>query len=272
MKKILCPTDFSASAENAVSYAAKLAQRTGASVHLLHCDLLSDLSPEEIIFGAGPDSDQLRQLLKEECREVSSVFKIACHDEPVASGASLSNHVATLENDYDLIVMGTNGEDEPLQKFFGSATYGVIRKTNAPLMVIPHGCRFTRIDNIAYAFDYWRINDVPMQKIAALCQDLGAQLTVVQVMEAYSHEAEKELQSSQKILKENYSQLAMRFEVLYSDDVKSALHEFLGTKNPEVLAMCFRRYRLSILPPGGLVRQMSREISCPLLVVHEDLL
>lgn len=269
MKKILCPTDFSLSAETAVSYAAKLAQQTGASIHLLHMDLLSDLTPEEVLFGGGSDSAQLLELLDKECTEVARVFKVSCYEEPMASGTSLSKHMASLEQEYELIVMGTNGEDTIMQKMFGSNTYAVIRRTTVPLLIVPEKCGFSRITNIAYAFDYWRIHEVPMKRMVQFAKSVNARLTLVDVMERYSREAEKDLLATQAELRAAYGDdVALDFKVLYNDDIKVALNEYMATGACDVLGLCFRDHGLSGLPPAGLIRQLSREMSYPVLIVH----
>lgn len=44
MKKILCPTDFSETAQNAIAYAAKLAQTTEAMLVLFNVQSIFDRS------------------------------------------------------------------------------------------------------------------------------------------------------------------------------------------------------------------------------------
>lgn len=51
MKKILCPTDFSEPAHNAIAYAAKLAQATNCELTLLNVQSMFDFTPMEIIRG-----------------------------------------------------------------------------------------------------------------------------------------------------------------------------------------------------------------------------
>ena len=51
MKKILCPTDFSDTAQNAVAYAAKLAQAMHADLTLLNVQSVFDFTPVEVVRG-----------------------------------------------------------------------------------------------------------------------------------------------------------------------------------------------------------------------------
>jgi hypothetical protein len=45
MKKILCPTDFSETAHNAIAYAAKLAKATNCELTLLNVQSMFDFTP-----------------------------------------------------------------------------------------------------------------------------------------------------------------------------------------------------------------------------------
>lgn len=269
MKKILCPTDFSAAAENAVTYAAKIAQRIGASVHLFHMDLLFDLTPEEALLDAGMSNLQVAEILEKECLEVSQVFKVSCYAEPITSGASLANSIATIAKGFDMVVMGTNGDDTFFQDIFGSNAFRVIKKTGIPVVIVPEKCDYSEIDHIAYAFDYWRVFDVPMQKIVGLAKELGCRLTVVQVMEAYSFDAETELRATESALKDIYSRdVALSFEVLYNDSITDALSGFMSRGTCDALAVCFREAPLKGVLFGGVIRKMIRETSYPLIVFH----
>ena len=51
MKKILCPTDFSGAAQNAIAYAAKLAHALDAQLTLLNVQSLFEFTPAEVVEG-----------------------------------------------------------------------------------------------------------------------------------------------------------------------------------------------------------------------------
>jgi hypothetical protein len=72
---------------------------------------------------------QLSEMMEKECLEVSRVFKVSCYAERIASGTSLAKHIACIAVDFDMVVMGTNGEDSFFQDVFGSNAFRVIKKT-----------------------------------------------------------------------------------------------------------------------------------------------
>jgi len=95
MKKILCPTDFSKTAESAVAYAAKLAQKTGAHLALFNVQSLVDRTPEEAIFGEQMNAQLAYDRLEELSQEVSKVFKISCNGNVATTISGLTKVIET---------------------------------------------------------------------------------------------------------------------------------------------------------------------------------
>lgn len=268
MKKILCPTDFSQHAENGISFAAKLAKKIGASLHILHVHLLSDLTPEEALLGVRMDEELIKKKLDNECLEVSRVFKVCCYAEAAGIGMSLAKEISRVAEGFDLIVMGTNGEDGLSQDIFGSNTYQVIRKVNVPLLMIPEQCGYSEIDHIIFAYDYWRSDSRPVNKVINLAKQLGARLTVLQVMEAYSGDADVELRALQKMIKEMHTEVDIAFETIYEDDLGEGINQFAMRARADLLAMCFQPGKMQKMFYSGIVRRVTTETAYPLIVFH----
>lgn len=267
MKKILCPTDFSPVATNAVAYAARLAKQLDGQLHLFHAGLLSDLSPDDIVLGLGVSIAQYEKRMEEECLEITRVFKVSCYAEPITAGQSLASHISQAASDFDFLVMGTNGEDTLIQKLGGSNTYNTIRKAGIPVIVIPESCTFSTVTHIAYAFDLWRKTNVPMQAVKNLAALLKCKITIVQVMEAYSRDAEKEIAATQEIIKELHGKsIELSFQTLYNDTVPDALSEFMAKGQTDMLAVCYEEGGIGRLFFPGIVRQLSRNATYPIFV------
>ncbi|HZY82088.1 MAG TPA: universal stress protein [Cyclobacteriaceae bacterium] len=268
MKKILCPTDFSPVGENAVTYAAEIAKTIGASLHLIHANLLSELTPEEVLVGTGMSNAHLEDMLNKECLEVSNTYKISCNPEPVTSARWLAKNIANTAKDFDLVVMGTNGEDDFFQRICGSMTYRVIKRTGIPVIVVPEQCAYSKINHIAYAFDYWRIVTVPMEKVVELSQALKCGVTLVQVMEAYSPDAERELRATEEVLKDKYGDIVnLSFKTLYDANVVDALRKFMLKGDYNALALCFRD-GIGAHLHTRVIREMTSDMWYPLIAFH----
>lgn len=84
MKKILCPTDFSETANGAIAYAAKLAKATNCVLILLHVRTVFDFSLAEVAGTKHISMVAAVERLEELSREVSQTFKISCYAEVVS--------------------------------------------------------------------------------------------------------------------------------------------------------------------------------------------
>ena len=134
MKKILCPIDFSDTAQNGIAYAAKLAKASGSTLTLLNIQPSSSpvsAAENELLLNA------VAERLEELGKEVRSFFKISCDAEILQSGGLLSDAIAHRGDDYSMIVMGTHGVENLIEFFRGSNTYNAIRRSKIPVLLVP---------------------------------------------------------------------------------------------------------------------------------------
>ncbi|SDM93454.1 Nucleotide-binding universal stress protein, UspA family [Halogranum gelatinilyticum] len=137
---ILVPTDGSETASRAVDHAIDLAKQYGATVHALSVVDVSELglrTPTEI------DPARLRQPLRDRAQSavdaVARVGKKAGIDVTKAIRVGVTHEVVTdyvIDNDIDLVVMGTHGRRGLPHAFLGSVTERVIRTSNVPILVV----------------------------------------------------------------------------------------------------------------------------------------
>lgn len=271
MKRILCPTDFSSTADNAVVFAAKLAKKLDATLHLFNAQILGDLTPESALLGVDLNVSAAEAQLEQRCLEISKVFKISCYGEVGSSAGSLINELGRESSVHDLVVMGTNGEDDLFQKVFGSNTYRLINKRVVPVLVVPENCGYGDIENIVYAFDYWRENNLALAQIVSFAEKLGSSLTILQVMEkSYSHKADEEIRSLQKMIMEVYGdRVAMDFQVVHNDDISEGIDNFFSQSEGDLLALCSQNYGfLGKTLHSSVIKALSKRVDYPLMVVH----
>ena len=271
MKKILCPTDFSESAQNAIAYAAKLAQKIGAQLTLFNVQSLLELTALELVRGKALRVEAYKELLEKQSFEISKTFKISCYAEVQPSSSSFAKTIANRAIGYDLIIMGTNGADSFFQFLSGSNAYQAVIKTNVPVLIIPSGCMYSEIQNVVYAFDFLRERKLPIQQLLPLIDALKAQLTVLQVMEeAYSKDTEDYLKELQFILQQNYGdQLTLRFDSIRSSKVSTSIDRYIAEHQPDALAVCtVHRNFLETLFHKSVIKNISSISEYPVFVFH----
>jgi len=244
MLRILCPTDFSQSAINAMSYAAKFAQTTNAEIILLNVQSIFTLTPNELVRGKELTIAAINEQLESQCKEISRNFKISCYAEVELSGRSLSSVIDEKSIGFDLILMGTNGVSDYIEFFTGSDTYKVIKRASTPVLLIPTECDYSPISSIVYSVDLQKGENFPLRELINWAKLLKNNVCVLQVVQGhYSHEIEAELKRSQTEIKDFYGdEVPLQFDTIWSNEVASSIHSYMLRTESDALALCSRHH------------------------------
>lgn len=271
MRKILCPTDHSETAQNAVVFAAKMAQKMGAELTLLNVQSVVELTPTEFIRGNALRMEANQELLNDESAEITKTFKISVNAIVQPSIASLSETIDFQSKGHDLIIMGTEGPHNLIEYFSGSKTYNAIQKTNVPVLLIPAGCMYRDIKDVTYAYDYLRERTLHMEQLIPFIHSMDAKLTVLEVLEeAQSDRALEELNDLQIILREKYPDVTFSFDTLRSSEVPQAINSYVNQKQPDALAVCsIHRSFIGALFHKSILKTLSVISDVPILAFHK---
>ncbi len=131
LKKILCPTDFSESADEALKTAASLAGDYAAELLVVHV-----VEPQSTVRGSASDTETaaLKDLEALTERMISTkvpVRLVVKRGQPAGQIVDLAE-----TNDADLIVMATHGLTGWRRALIGSVTDRVSKQTTKPMLVI----------------------------------------------------------------------------------------------------------------------------------------
>ncbi|MEM7571565.1 MAG: universal stress protein [Bacteroidota bacterium] len=150
IRRILVPVDFSEVSENALSYAEGLARHIDATaLKVVH------------IFTPQTTADAISippvNRLMEERQRVFDEFLAERQSDtgPDHQGEILigfaAEEIIQLSPNYDLVVMGTTGDNDLLEQVFGSVSSSVAQKAECPVLLIPNGANFREFKNLIYA-------------------------------------------------------------------------------------------------------------------------
>ena len=138
-KMIVVPMDFSTGSTRALAYARVLAERFGASLHLLHV-------VQDPYLAAGwsegypaiPDlTEQLRQETERRLQDLaSSLTPLTTSTEAVVGTPAQTIAQVATEQRADLIVMGTHGRTGVAHLLLGSVAERVIRSAPCPVLTV----------------------------------------------------------------------------------------------------------------------------------------
>lgn len=163
MKNILIPTDFSNSADDAISYALQLFKCNTAHFHFLHAyadeaygpfkngaDTAFELQKQNIKENA----EQALQRMLDELRKEKHNPKHAYSYNTVFDSLVDGVNDFVNEKNIDLIVMGTKGKTANRKITFGSHTVQIFKYVKCPVLAIPQGYAFKQPKSILFPSAY----------------------------------------------------------------------------------------------------------------------
>jgi nucleotide-binding universal stress UspA family protein len=191
LNKILVPYDFSSCAAQALKRAYRLAERSGAELHLLFVVQLHGEAYGLTSFPPGYTEEVLERL-KELVRQhaggeppVPTVYRVV---RDVAAGPPILNYAES--HDIDLIVMGTHGRRGLRRFLMGSVAEEVVRLSNCPVLTLRERESETASDlSILVPIDFSDHSLDALRYAAYLAEMEGARLDLVHVIEEAMHPA-----------------------------------------------------------------------------------
>lgn len=157
--RILIPVDFSPAGESAIEYGAFLANVFRADLLLMHSLEGVNSYPPSWFEGENRGSDKgfIQTKVSEKLNEIAegitkkygvSVKHILTTGKPASKIAEI-----VVEQDLDLIVMGTHGVSGFEELFMGSTAHRVVNLSPCPVITIPEGFKTSGFKNIILPID-----------------------------------------------------------------------------------------------------------------------
>lgn len=247
IRKILFPTDFSETANNAFRYCLRLADEYEASIVLLHV-----VYPEYQVMDVPVMAMQATQDKVEGARTllqsfIDAALVEAVNDKPfkqiptirpdveVGEPVSVITKIAKLEA-ADMIVMGTRGEHNALEKFFGSITTGVLEWAHCPVWVIPEEASYNSIDIATYATDLRDADPYHIWKASQLLDPFHPIMHCIHVSNN-GQSGQMDLNDIETFFATNAPTLQINFHQLAGKSVAESLAEFSDTHDVDVIVM-----------------------------------
>lgn len=232
MRTIICPTDFSNTAINATKYAAALADMLGAKLHLIHVmhvpvvDVNSSANVLTTLMDTQKEASNNK--LEAECERLSehSTCKIEFSSKfglAVDVIISESKKVNAL-----LVIMGTNGASNVFDQLLGTVSYGVAKRSEAPVIVIPPVSQFSGLKRIAFADDHKESLNEQRKFLYDLTNGLKSKIDLISVDVKNEGKYEEEV-----ICDEG----GVRQVCVWSDEIEHGLAQFTEKNKIELLAI-----------------------------------
>lgn len=179
MKKILVPTDFSPTAQNAMLYAIDLANRFGSTITLLHAYATVPVSSSFVDVSVYI-KDVIEPKITAQAQATTAALRNGASVETRIVWKSIAEAIkeVTEQELYDLIVMGTKGASG-WRDFFGTHTSSVLKNTDLPLFVVPDSFAFRQIKTIVLGVDeIGKFDETTLQPLLTIAKNYGAFLRI----------------------------------------------------------------------------------------------
>ncbi|MDH2206113.1 universal stress protein [Empedobacter sp. GD03644] len=276
MKKILFPTDFSETANNAFLYALNLAKSIDAQVYVLHVYELPMITGslsagliqnvyETVELGSfdnfKDNIPQLRQIAVE--NDLNEI--------PIKFILEEGNFLYILreiigEESVDFVVMGTDGNSGIEKMLFGSNTINAITSMKVPILSIPHGMSFKGFKNIGFTTVFDQKDKDALKYLIEIANRHHAKIHCMHVS--------KDGKFNQQAMKDWQDQFAgdpIVFEIYHDSDPVNAVLDFINEKQIDLLTVVSRNKGFfdKIFSPGFTKKIANKNIT-PLFVFHEQ--
>jgi nucleotide-binding universal stress UspA family protein len=244
MKTILFPTDFSKSAIHASHYAALLANIYDAKIILLNVDYIP-MVPENhrsieaqnaVITSMKKAHEDLKifreQFIKDTNINPALVMEQVIYGFPADKIVQEAKYLKA-----DMIVMGTKGASNFLDKWLGTNAEKVMKNADCPVWIIPLKAKIKQPKKIMYAADFKEDEILATQKVVQITEPLEAFCKVIHVHDIFEPIEQSQVKEQITTLNKEFEENDVFARNLNRSDIIEGLEVYIESFKPDVLAL-----------------------------------
>ena len=254
MAILLVPTDYSAAAANAARYAAQLAQKIGAEIHLLHIYQLPmgygglGMQPLDATFAPMPMMEIPIEDLKEAAESGMNRFADALMNEypnitfkrEVRLGGNITSDINEYSNSVEPLLVVIGSHDLHGMENWGSHVVSLVKGVHSPVLAVPADYTGAGVSNAVLASDQQPLHPQQASVITAILQQLGASLQVVHV----SSDDNEDANNIQQQIQAAFTDLQPTYTTIVNNDVTEGLQAHLQTTSADLLIILPHHHNL----------------------------
>lgn len=273
---ILVLTDFSAAATNAAKYAAAMA-RNFNSINIILYHSMSVPLATEIPLQTPPAAVDFQQETLSKLEELKNellpltgegtAITVRTDERPLLAAVNMLAEQQQL----GLVVMGITGKGNLERVFIGSNTITIAKECKVPLLIVPAGAVFEKINRVVFACDLKKVSETtPTQSIKTLVHKLDAKLYILNVARdgaRFNPATINELAALHRLWDEEQPE----YHYTDNDDLVKGIMDFTKEHQIQLLVTVPREYGFF---EGIFHRSMTEKLAyhthLPLLLFRED--
>lgn len=231
---ILVPTDFSENAKNSFEFAKKYAITNQGSLTLIY----TYYSAYDFAAQAAQILFQLEAWVlaaKEEL--INSPFQLEISHKIVQGTVATAVTSTAYREEYDLIIMGTQGASGIHKSLIGSNTSHVIKDSQIPVLAVPLNSQYEVVENITVAMEDSGIEKRFYDQLITLTKNLKLPYKGIHIENTENQMLGFSREELEKNLKQNYPETPFTFLNLSSEDMLLGINEYLNNFPNTLLVM-----------------------------------
>ncbi|MFC5048078.1 universal stress protein [Aquimarina hainanensis] len=278
MKNILIPTDFSENSWNAITYALSFLEDQPCNFYIVHVSPLkvngtaSLYGIKNIVlenkgdYNVAEEQEKLLGRMREYATGKAHRF-FMLHEHSFFIEAIRKQVV---ENEIDLIIMGTKGASGLKEAVIGSNTGDVITKVQCPVLVIPENATYKPPKEIAFPTDFniYYKNRV-LDTITEIITMKDAMLRILHISKK-KQELTALQHKNQMFLDDSLSKNEHSFHFETHQSIEEGVQRFVEKNSIDMIAMVAKNlnfFQKLLFRP--VVENISYHTKIPFLVLHE---
>lgn len=288
MKKILVPTDFSASSKNATNYAMHLAKQMKVNLKLCNAVMLPlDVPMAAHVAAPIVSFETLEYEVEQELKRC--VKRLMERDEfesapdsfhPMVEYAVGVGSVAEVTTNFaashsiGLTVMGMSGAGGLSKLLLGSSSRAMVEATETPLLLVPDETKFVGLHKIVFATDLSKTDIDLIRVLAGFARVFNAEILIVHISEALPEDNLYQTNKVNVFLNEvtnkvNYHKIY--YQHVLDSKVEKGLDWLAEYGQIQLLVVVHRKHSvLHKLFKGSYTQRLKKRVNIPLMVFPPD--
>lgn len=268
MNKILVATDYSPAAQNAINYAAHLAQHQNAALELLHAYIIPFAytdSPVPLL-----NIDEIQKIAEDSMETTLTRLRSEFPQLEISSRILPGDLIDCLseitENDPPkLIILGKSGSGNS-NFFWGSMAVSALRHLKTPVLAVPAATAWKEVKKIAFAADYHQFNEqTPIREILNWTKNMQAALEVLHVDKPGAETEVPEL------LKQELSAATPVYHSILSDNLEDIIADFVTENRVDWLVVIPKKYGFfENIFHKSRTKGLTQASNVPVLALHQE--
>ena len=274
-RRILCPTDFSKNAQNAIEYAVKLFKNETCVFYILNT---YNAEPYTMELAIARDLEEFRE---KSISGLRVILEWLSHDDNsrnhefhvVSECGNLLDIIKTMvdKQDIEMVVMGTQGATNSRIEIFGSQTVLAMEEIrNCPVLAIPSKTIYKEIKEIVFPTDYrTTFKRREFQYLVDIAKMSNSSIVVLNVVNK-NESLDEDQVNNKNLLKDYFEDLDYSFHTLKNKDIQAAINSFIESRGSDMVSFINRRHSFfGMILSRPMVKNLNYHTGIPVLALHE---